>query len=108
MYIEYTKLVSMSEFKKIIKGETPVLVDFYADWCGPCQTMAPIVSDIKEHYGDKLRILKVNVDTNQKASQKYKIRSVPTFLLFKEGEIHWRSAGMHSRADLKAEINKIL
>lgn len=98
----------MSEFKKIIRGDIPVLVDFHADWCGPCQTMEPIINDVKAHYGNQLRILKVNVDTQQKAAQKYKIRSVPTFLLFKQGEIQWRSAGVHSRADLKAEINKVL
>lgn len=102
------KSFKMSEFKNIIKGKVPVLVDFYADWCGPCQTMEPIIHDIKSYYGDKLRILKINVDSELKATQKYKVRSVPTFLLFKEGEIHWRSSGIHSRADLKAEINKVI
>lgn len=98
----------MGDFKKIVKGETPVLVDFYADWCGPCQTMNPIIDEIKSHYGEKLRILKVNVDENQAATQKYKVRGVPTFLLFKNGEITWRSAGIQSRSDLKSVINQVI
>lgn len=98
----------MSRFKEIIKGETPVLIDFHADWCGPCQTMHPIIDEIKSHYGEKLRVLKINVDKNQAAAAKYKVRGVPTFLLFKKGEIQWRSAGIQSRADLKSVINKAL
>ncbi|RFC54213.1 thioredoxin [Brumimicrobium aurantiacum] len=98
----------MSSFKDIIKGDTPVLVDFHADWCGPCQTMNPIVDEIKSQYGEKLRVLKINVDKNQAASQKYKVRGVPTFLLFKNGEINWRASGLQSRADLKSEIDKVV
>ena len=98
----------MSSFKEIIKGNTPVLVDFHATWCGPCQTMAPIIDEIKQHYGDKLRVLKIDVDKNQQASAKYKVRGVPTFLLFKSGEIHWRSAGMQSRNDLMKQIDQLI
>ena len=98
----------MSSFSDIIKGDIPVLVDFHADWCGPCQTMNPIIDEIKSFYGEKLRVLKINVDKNPAAAQKYKVRGVPTSLLFKNGEINWRSAGVHSRADLKAVIDKAL
>jgi thioredoxin 1 len=98
----------MSSFNEIIKGKTPVLVDFHADWCGPCQTMNPIIDEIKNLYGEKIRVIKINVDKNQAAAQKYKVRGVPTFLLFKQGEINWRSAGIHSRADLKGVIDKAL
>lgn len=98
----------MSSFKDIIQGEIPVLVDFHADWCGPCQTMSPIIDEIKSLYGAKLRVIKINVDKNQAAAQKYKVRGVPTFLLFKNGEIDWRSAGIQSRADLKRVIDKAL
>ncbi|MDX1650961.1 MAG: thioredoxin [Brumimicrobium sp.] len=98
----------MSSFKEIIQGDTPVLVDFYATWCGPCQSMMPVVDEIKNNYGEKLRILKIDVDKNQAASAKYKVRGVPTFLLFKKGEIVWRAAGMQSRADLKQQIDKVI
>ena len=98
----------MSSFKEIIKGEIPVLVDFHADWCGPCQTMNPIIDEIKNLYGEKIRVIKINVDKNQAASQKYKVRGVPTFLLFKGGEINWRASGVHSRSDLKSVIDKVL
>ena len=98
----------MSNFNDIIKGEKPVLVDFYADWCGPCQTMGPIIDEIKNIYGGKLRVIKINVDKNQAASQKYKVRGVPTFLLFKNGEISWRSAGLQTRENLKEVIDKVV
>jgi thioredoxin 1 len=98
----------MSSFKEIIKGEKPVLIDFHATWCGPCQTMSPIIDEIKHLYGDKLRVLKIDVDKNQQASAKYKVRGVPTFLLFKNGEIQWRSAGIQSRKDLIAQVEKAL
>lgn len=98
----------MSSFKEIIQGEKPVLIDFHATWCGPCQTMSPIIDEIKHHFSDKIRVLKIDVDKNQQLSAKYKVRGVPTFLLFKNGEIHWRSAGMQSRNDLISQIEKIL
>lgn len=98
----------MSSFKEIIKGDKPVLIDFHATWCGPCQTMSPIIDEIKSHFGEQIRVLKIDVDKNQQVSAKYKVRGVPTFLLFKNGEIHWRSAGMQSRNDLKAQIEKLL
>ena len=98
----------MSNFKDIIKGDKPVLIDFHATWCGPCQTMSPIIDEIKHHFGDRIRILKIDVDKNQETAAKFKVRGVPTFLLFKNGEIQWRSAGMQSRKDLTQQINKVL
>lgn len=95
----------MSSFNEIIKGETPVLIDFHATWCGPCQTLAPIIDDVKNHFGDKLRILKIDVDKNVPASSKFKVRGVPTLILFKKGEIMWRQGGVMSRRDLIEKIN---
>lgn len=95
----------MSSFNEIIKGETPVLIDFHATWCGPCQTLAPIINDVKNHFGDKLRVLKIDVDKNVAASSKFKVRGVPTLILFKNGEIMWRQSGLMSRNDLKEKIN---
>jgi thioredoxin 1 len=98
----------MSKFKDIIRGERPVLVDFHATWCGPCQTMAPIIDEVKSFYGDKIRVLKVDVDKNVAASSKYKIRGVPTLILFKNGEIVWRKSGVLSRRDLVNSIDPVL
>lgn len=97
-----------SSFKEIVRGEKPVLIDFHATWCGPCQTMMPIVDEIKNHYGDQLRILKIDVDKNISVSTKYKVRGVPTFLLFKSGEVVWRASGVQSRKTLISLINEHL
>ncbi len=71
----------------------PVLVDFYADWCGPCKTMNPIVQQVASEFAGKLKVLKVNVDTNQAAAAQYKVQGVPTFILFHKGQIVWKRAG---------------
>ncbi|MFA5574594.1 MAG: thioredoxin [Brumimicrobium sp.] len=98
----------MSKFDELVKGNTPVLVDFYADWCGPCQTMNPIIKEVKNHFGDQLKVIKINVDTNPVVAQRFKIRGVPTFILFKNGEIEWKAAGVQSRRDLKEVVEKTL
>lgn len=76
----------MSDFNELIKTNTPTLIDFYATWCGPCQTMSPILDDLKKLFGEKLRVLKIDVDKNQQLAEKLKIRGVPTLILFKSGE----------------------
>ena len=84
----------MATFQEIIKGKKPVLVDFYADWCNPCKMMNPILKSIKKHFGDYIKIVKINVDNNEKVAGKFQIRGIPTFILFKEGEIKWRKSGV--------------
>lgn len=84
----------MSKFNEIIKGNKPVLIDFYADWCQPCKMMPPILKKVKNHYGDKIRILKVDVDRNQEIAQKWGIRSVPTLMIFKKGERKFQQPGV--------------
>ncbi|MCC9166932.1 thioredoxin [Pontibacter harenae] len=77
----------------IASPDTPVLVDFYADWCGPCKTMNPIVQQIASEFSGKLKVIKINVDHNQAAAAQYRVQGVPTFILFKNGQIAWKQAG---------------
>lgn len=83
----------MSKFKDAVSSETPTLVDFYATWCSPCQTMMPVLEQLKNKMGSNIRILKIDVDKNQEVAEKFKVRGVPTFVLFKSGEILWRQSG---------------
>ena len=95
-------------FSEIINSETPALVDFYAEWCGPCKTMKPILEDLKSQIGGKAKIIKIDVDKNPKVAAKYGIQSIPTLILFKKGKIVWRQAGVVSANAIRQVINKEL
>lgn len=84
----------MSKFSDLINGDQPVLVDFYAEWCGPCKAMAPILEDVKKGLENELKIIKVDVDKNPGAAQKFQVRGVPTLILFKKGKLLWRQSGV--------------
>ena len=98
----------MENFNDIIKSGQLTLVDFYATWCGPCKMMHPILEQLKEALGDKIRIIKIDVDKNEAVSMQYHIQSVPTFMLFKTGEAVWRQSGTISLNDLKSLISQHL
>lgn len=89
-----------SNFSTIINTNQIVLVDFFADWCGPCKMLAPILKDVKKELGDTVKIVKIDVDKNQALAAKYQVRGVPTMLLFKGGKQVWRQSGVLQKNDL--------
>ncbi len=95
-------------FENLISDIRPVIVDFHALWCGPCKTQAPILKQIADEYGDKIRIIKIDVDANQQVAMKYNIRSVPTLMIFKSGQIRHSQPGVHTREQLKSLINSMV
>ena len=97
-----------ASFKDLVGGSKPVLVDFHATWCGPCKALSPVIKEVKEELGDKMRVLKIDIDKNQSVSRKYKIQSVPTLAIFKRGKILWRESGMKTRGQLLKIANQYL
>ena len=96
----------MGNFSQLIKSNTPVLVDFFAEWCGPCKMMAPILKDLKQELGEEVTIIKIDIDKNPQIAKTYQIKGVPTFMLFKEGKMLWRQSGMLHKNDLVSIIKK--
>ena len=93
------------KFLEVINQEKPVLVDFFAEWCGPCKMMSTILKEVKDELKEKIAIIKIDVDKNQALASKYQVRGVPTLVLYKEGKQVWRQSGMVQKGDLVATIN---
>ncbi|WP_405563197.1 thioredoxin [Polaribacter sp. Asnod6-C07] len=95
----------MKNFLEIINKDKPVLVDFFAEWCGPCKMMSPILKEVKDVLGDKVSIIKIDVDKNKALAAKYQVRGVPTLVLYKSGKQVWRQSGVVTKNDLISIIN---
>lgn len=98
----------METFNDVISADRLVLVDFFATWCQPCKMMHPVLEQVKEALGDKVRVIKVDVDKHEQTAAQYGIQGVPTLMLFRKGEILWRQSGLMARADLLAAVNPFL
>ena len=96
------------QFSKLINQDIPVIIDFHAEWCGPCKMMAPMMDQIKEEYDDKIKIYKIDIDKNQSLVEKYQVNAVPTIMLFKNGLLAWRVAGVPSVSEIRGQLEKIL
>lgn len=97
----------MNKFQELINSDKPVLVDFFAEWCGPCKMMAPILKDVKNKLGDAVTIVKVDVDKNPDAARQFNIQGVPTLMVFQKGEVKWRQSGVVQARQLEQVLSSV-
>lgn len=98
----------MESFSSIIQADKPVLVDFFAEWCGPCKMMPPILKEVKQSLGDAVTIIKVDVDKNPQAANAYQVQGVPTLIVFRKGQVKWRQSGVVPAGQLKQVLQQQL
>ena len=94
-------------FSELTNSDKPVLVDFYAEWCAPCRAMKPVLEDLKAQLGDEVVIFKIDVDKNPMIAERFSVRSIPTLILFKDGEPVWRKSGLASSVELNKAVSKV-
>lgn len=97
----------MKNFDEIISESRPTVVDFYATWCGPCRRQIPIIDNLKARLGDEVNVVKIDIDQEKELAKRYRIQSVPTIMIFKNGEVVWRASGIQSHADLMIALNGV-
>ncbi|HCM78071.1 MAG TPA: thioredoxin [Cytophagales bacterium] len=101
-------MAAKKSFNELIQDEKPVLVDFFAEWCGPCKMMAPVLQEFSKEMGDKVKVIKVDVDKNQNAAMAYQIQGVPTLILFQKGKVIWRQSGAVPGHQLRSVVAQYL
>lgn len=99
--------MAASKFSDLVSSDTPTLVDFSAEWCGPCRMLAPVLKQVKAAMGDQVRILKIDVDRNPKLAAHFRVQSVPTLLIFRKGEMRWRQSGVMNAKQLEHAIKSV-
>lgn len=100
--------MAKSSFEALINSNKPVLIDFYADWCGPCKSFSPIIEQLKDDMGDKVRVIKINVDKNHALASKLRISSIPAVMIYQNGDLKYEGKGVHTLVDLKNRLNALL
>lgn len=96
----------MKNLEETMKSSRPILIDFYASWCGPCKRMHPVIDEVEKHVGNKAKVIKIDIDTNKALATEWGIRSVPTIVIVKYGEIKFRQSGVQAANDLIKELEK--
>ena len=101
-------MATQTPFSQLIQSDIPVLVDFSAEWCGPCKMLAPVLLEVKKRVGDKVKIVKIDIDKNQSLAASLNVQSVPTLIVFQKGETKWRQSGLMSAVQLENVLKKYM
>lgn len=100
--------MAKTNFHDLIDDGLPVLIDFYADWCGPCKALAPVIQQVKDEIGDQARVIKINIDKNEALAQELNVRSIPTLMIYDKGELKWRHTGGESKQSLISRLKEYI